>query len=167
MRRTMFMLVVTGTTLALAAGVALAQATTDAGSNTQAIEFFLDKEDPRYQCVGETIHFTGLLHSTDVVTEDATGGVHVVSHWNLIDVQGTGLVSGGQYRLRGTLNGTSRDESGGYTTVQTDEFSSQVIGQGQLPDFRSHFLLHHTINANGDSTAEVFVDTVQCRNTNQ
>jgi hypothetical protein len=166
MRRTMCMLVVMGTTLALAAGVALAQATTFHEVDTQQTEFFLE-EDPENPCVGETIHFTGLIHFTSHTTQDAAGGLHTVTHFNFIDVQGTGLVSGGQYRLPQALNGTIHSNAGGFPIVQTEEVSGQVIGQGQLPDFRSHFLLHITINENGDSTAEVLRVTAQCRNTNQ
>jgi len=166
MRKTLLLLTTMTLTLLLAAGVALAQATTFHESETQSTEFFLE-EDPENVCVGETIHFTGLIHFTNHITQDASGGLHTVTHFNFIDVQGTGLVSEGQYRLPQALNGTIHSNSGGFPIVQTEEVSSQVIGQGQLPDFRSHFLLHITINENGDSTAVVDGATAECRNGSQ
>jgi hypothetical protein len=72
MRRTMFMLVVMGTTLALAAGVALAQEDPRPGAETSrgTVEFGLLAED----CAGETILITGKLNSVFHLTENPAGG---------------------------------------------------------------------------------------------
>jgi hypothetical protein len=161
MRRTMFMLVVMGTTLALAAGVALAQATTETIVDTQPVEFVVAED-----CAGEEIQFSGQIHSVFHITQDAAGGTHVAAENNL-NVQGTGLVSGGQYRMLATILSTQHINSGGFPIVFTTEGSGKVIGKGQLPDFMAHSVVHFTINENGTVTAEVLQVKFECRNGSQ
>jgi hypothetical protein len=163
MRRTMLMLVIMGTTVALAAGVALAQATTETIEDKQTIEFGLD-ENP---CIGEPVHFSATLHSVFHITQDAAGGFHVATEFNLANVEGTGAVSGGQYRAPTVVHSTFHSNSGGFPIIVTETSEANIIGEGQLPDFTSHFLVHLTINENGTVTAEVLRVREECRGGSQ
>jgi hypothetical protein len=86
-------LAVVGTTLALAAGMALAQATTDTFNEKVPLDQVVDNP-----CTGEQIRVTGALHILFHVTEDANGGLHVQTHFQPRGVSGTGLESGTRYR---------------------------------------------------------------------
>jgi hypothetical protein len=160
MRRTMCMVVVMVTTLALAAGAALAQATTETIEDTTPLEFTLDQSP----CAGELIHVSGQLHTVSHVTHDATGVMHAESHFNHVNVQGTGLVSGGQYRVIATQQATAHGDFEEYPIRYTLQETSNVIGQGQLPDFMLHLTYHVVINEDGTVTMEVINFRAECRN---
>jgi hypothetical protein len=162
MRRTMFVLVVMGTTLALAAGVALAQATTETIEDTQPVEFEVFND-----CSGEWVLFSGQFHSISHITQDAASGIHVVGEFNSANLQGTGLESGGQYTAQMSGRFIEHRNSGGFPIVLTTETTGNVIGQGQLPDFKAHFLLRITINENGTVTAEILRVRFECSNGSQ
>jgi hypothetical protein len=163
MRKTLLLLTTMTLALLLAAGVALAQATTETISETQQVDFTLDGNE----CIGEPVHFTGKLHLLIHITEDAAGGMHTAIELNFTNVKGTGAVSGGQYTAPTIGTTTLHSNSGGFPIVQTVTEKSIVIGQGQLPDERTHLVFHITINENETVTAEILKATAECRNGSQ
>lgn len=88
-------------TLALAAGMTLAQATTDTSNERVPLDLTVDNP-----CTGEPLYLTGELHILFQFTEDANGGVHVQTQFQPQGASGTELVSGEQYRGVGV----TRDE---------------------------------------------------------
>ena len=163
MRKTLLLLTTMTLTLLLAAGVALAQATTETFSETHQVEFTLDGNE----CIGEPVHFTGQLHLLIHITEDAAGGMHTAIEENFTNVKGTGAVSGGQYTAPTIGTTTLHSNSGGFPIVQTVSEESIIIGEGQLPDERTHLVFHLTINENETVTSEFLKATGECRNGSQ
>jgi hypothetical protein len=112
-------------------------------------------------CNGEVIEFAGFLHSLAVVTPDGSGGFHVVSHYNLT-VRGVGQTTGATY----IANEASSDAFGAkppYPARETFTLHTNVIGQGQAPDFRQHATFHVTVNAKGELTASIDRFRATCR----
>jgi hypothetical protein len=159
MRRTMFMLVVMGTTLALAAGVALAQSSSGAETSRGPIEFVLDSTD----CAGETIVVTGKLNSVFHVTENPDGSLHVNTHFNFANVRGIGQVTGVEYRVPTVINSTQNLTSAGQL-ISTDVSMALTIGQGQVPDQLATAVVHFTVHEDGTVTSEVVHFRFECRN---
>jgi hypothetical protein len=152
MRRTMIMLVFMGTTLALAAGVALAQDTRGADVSHGPIDFGLDATD----CAGETIHLSGQLNSVFHVVERADGFFHVNTHFNFANVKGIGEETRVQYRVPTTVNSTQHITPGEYPIIVSTEVTmSMTIGQGQAPDQQATTVIHSIINEDGTATVEV------------
>jgi hypothetical protein len=156
MKRLVLSLVVVGTTLALAAGMALAQAATDTFNETVPLDEIFDNP-----CTGEPVHLTGELHILFHVTEDANGGFHVQTHFQPQGVSGTGLVSGEQYRGVGV----TRDEF--YfppeelrETTFIDRF--YFVSKGPSENMLATTTTHVTFNANGEPTAELFRLEIKC-----
>jgi hypothetical protein len=158
MRRTMFMLVFLGTTLALAAGVALAQDSRGAETSRGEIGFTLDATD----CAGELIHLTGRLNSVFHVVEDEDGFFHVNTHFNFSDVKGIGEVTGVTYRVPTVINSTSHVTSAGQL-ISTETTMSLTVGQGQAPDQHTTVVLHIVIDEDGTPRVEVAEFRFECR----
>ena len=149
MKRLVLSLAVVGMTLALAAGMALAQA----NSFTSSVKVPLDEifDNP---CTGEPVHFTGELHILFHQTEDANGGFHVQTHFQPQGVSGTGLLSGEQYRGVGV----TRDETY-FPPGEFREFTYvnrfYMISAGPSDNMLETATIHVTFNANGEPTAEL------------
>jgi hypothetical protein len=158
MRKTLLLLTTMALALLLAAGVALAQATTQHINQTLPVDFAVDDQE----CSGELIHFTGQLHAVFHITNDAAGGIHAAAQFTFADVKGIGEVSGGEYRLPTTATSTFHTNSEGFPIIATEHSTSNVIGQGQLPDSKAHLLIHFTINENETVTAEVVQARFEC-----
>jgi hypothetical protein len=118
---------------ALVAGTALAQAQTERFQITEPLEFVAEATD----CTGEDILFEGVLHTNIVVTTN--GNVrHVVSRNNAIDLTGTGLETGDEYRL--TLGGSlTENQIKGDRYVYAEEGHSVLISEGDSSNQRTHY----------------------------
>jgi hypothetical protein len=149
MKRLVLSVAVVGTTLALAAGMALAQATTFTSNEKVPLDQIVDNP-----CTGELLHLTGELHMLFHVTEDANGGFHVQTHFQPQGVSGTGLVSGEQYRGVGV----TRNEIY-FAPGEVREFTSvnrfYMISAGPSDNMLETATIHVTFNANGEPTAEL------------
>jgi hypothetical protein len=150
-KRLVLSLAVVGTTLALAAGMALAQATTDTFNEKVPLDQIVDNP-----CTGEPLHLTGELHILFHVTEDANGGLHVQTHFQPQGVSGTGLLSGEQYRGVGVTRDEFYFPPGEF---REREFTSvnrfYMISAGPSDNMLETATIHVTFNANGEPTAEL------------
>ena len=156
MKRIVLLLAVVGTTLALATGMALAQATTDTYNETVPVDVIFDNP-----CNGEPLHITGEIHILYIVTEDANGGIHIQMQIQPQEYTATGLVSGEQYRGVGV----SRDE--GYIAPGTVRELTHVnhfsmISEGPTANFLQGVTIHHTFNAKGEPTADILSLNFYC-----
>jgi hypothetical protein len=156
MRRTMFLLVFMGTTLALAAGVALAQGAET--SRAPIDPFVLVSED----CAGETILVTGKLNSVFHVVEDEAGGLHVNTHFNFANTEGVGQVTGVTYRVPTTVNSIQTLTQPGQL-ISTDVSMSLIVGQGQVPNQLATAVIHFVIAPDGTPKAEVVHFRFECQ----
>jgi hypothetical protein len=145
MRRTMYMLVFMGTTLALAAGVALAQG---AETTRGPVDFTLESTD----CAGELIH----------VMEDEDGSFHGNSHFDFANVRGIGELTGVTYRVPTTVNSTQGFTSAG-RLISTEVSMSLTVGQGQAPNQQATAVIHFVGAPDGAVTTEVLQFRFECR----
>jgi hypothetical protein len=161
MRRTMFMLVFVGTTLALAAGVALAQDSRGAETSRGEVGFTLEAFD----CAGEAIDVTGKLNSVFHIVEDEDGFFHANTHFNFANVKGIGQDTGVVYRIPTVINSTQNVTSGEYPiTITSEVVLSLTVSQGQeAPDFQSTAVIHSVIHEDGTVTGEVTEFRFVCR----
>jgi hypothetical protein len=116
-------------------------------------------------CNGDQVTFSGTMHVTNQVTNDASGGFHLKTHVNYQDVSGTGTPSGNSYRVGTVSNETLNDPDGGQsemTVIQT----VKLITQGPSLNYFVHFVFHVTVNANGETTSTVDETRIECRGNN-
>jgi hypothetical protein len=158
MRRTMFMLVVMGTTLALAAGVALAQGQGAETSRGPIDDFVLSAED----CAGETILVRGKLNSVFHIVEDEDGFLHVNTHFNFAHTEGVGQVTGVKYVVPTTVHSIQTLTQPGQL-ISTDVSSSLTVSQGQVPNQLATAVIHFVIDPDGTVKAEVVEFRFECR----
>ncbi len=110
---------------------------------------------------GEMVHRTGDLHSLFHVTEDESGGFHMVSHSQPQGVSGIGLTSGDKYQGTGVTRSTSNFNVFPYNDTFINNF--RIIGQGPGNNYTIHHNTHITINANGELTAYVDNFKAECK----
>jgi hypothetical protein len=155
-KRLVLSLAVVGMTLALAAGMALAQATTFTSNEKVPLDQIA--ENP---CTGELVQFTGELHVLLHSTVDANGGLHVQEHFQPQGALGTGLVSGEQYRGVGVTRNEAYIPPGGLReTTFIDRF--YFVSPGPSDNMLATTTIHVTFNANGEPTAELFRLDIKC-----
>ena len=147
-------------TVALTAGVALAQAETETfhirGTSTFTVE------NP---CTGEEILFEGKFHNPQHTTLNESG-YHFVTRGMVIDVTGTGLQTGDKYRFinAGGIVGYSEieDEVGGLN-VNNYEGIFMVVSEGASPNFLMHLLYKVTFDtADGQPGLAFTAETIGC-----
>lgn len=109
--------------------------------------------------VGETVHLTGSLHVASTVTTDASGGLHLTTHFNPQGVTGVGLTTGAKYQGTGvTLSNFNL--GAGLQVTQVNNF--RLIGMGGAPNLSVHAVTVFTANANGVVTASFDKLSVTC-----
>ena len=117
-------------------------------------------------CGEELAQIQGTLHTVAHTTIDATGVRHIRGHFNE-QGQGEGTISGDKYvfhdvfNLRENLTG---DEPGDHVTFTVTE-TAKLIRQGSTTptdDQQVKSLVHVTINANGEVTADVVKIEFEC-----
>jgi hypothetical protein len=110
--------------------------------------------------LGETVALSGELHELFHVTISLGGNVVVKTFDNPQGVTGVGLTTGAQYQATGVTQ-----EIFSLRVGATDTFVNEfhVIGQGPDNNFVVREVLHLTINANGELTAQIDNFSVECR----
>jgi hypothetical protein len=157
MRRIVLVLASVMTALALATGVALAQAVTY--TNSVRVPINLADINP---CTGDGVYLTGYLHILTHTTVDEQGGVHVLSHFNPQQVSGTST-SGIEYRGVGKTTTQFNQLSGGLPVTFTYVNTFNLISTDATENVLVHQTYHITINENGEVTAEVVDFSTECR----
>ncbi len=160
MKRLVLSVAVVGMTLALAAGMALAQATTE--KFNERIPFSGVLFNP---CTGEEVLFEGTQHLLFHRTEDASGGFHFKGHGNF-QLKGESA-SGAKYVAHGISNDHIKfdvfsESAGNFTFPQTLQFIRQGSETAE-DDFQQKVLFHVTVNANGEVTSLVDQFESECK----
>ena len=160
MKRLVLSVAVVGMTLALAAGMALAQATTDTFHDRTR---FTDEHfNP---CIGEVVPVEHFQHLVFHRTADAGGGFHFKGHLNsqLKGEEG----SSAKYVVHAISNDQENfdvfsESAENFTLTATFQFIRQGSETAE-DDFQAKVLWHVTVNANGDVTSEVFEVEEECK----
>jgi hypothetical protein len=159
MKRLVLSLAVVGAILALAAGIALAQATTDTFHETEPVDQVFDQP-----CVAEPqeqIRLTGEVHILTHVTEDANGGLHVLQHSQFNRLSGTGLESGTRYRGVGVIRDETYIAPGGPREF-TGVARFHLVSAGPSDNLLVFVTAHTTFNANGEPSVNFQRIVVKC-----
>jgi len=108
---------------------------------------------------GETVHLEGYIHNVFHITENQNGYT-VFQTTNPQGISGYGLTTGDSYQGTGVTRFVTHSDD-----VLTDTFENnfRIIGQGNGNNFLVHTTSHFTTNANGDLTANVFLDRIECK----
>lgn len=106
------------------------------------------------------IDLTGEVHAVFSVTVDANGGVHISTHFNNVGVSGIGLTTGDRYHAAGPNHFVSNSRGTQNELTFVNDFLLVAPGSGN--NLRIHELVHVTVDANGEITAEVNSLAVDC-----
>jgi len=109
---------------------------------------------------GELVDLIGVVQAVFSVTPDASGGQHVATHVNLAGVSGIGLTTGNKYQASQADSFVSN--SGGTATEFTLVNNFLMTAPGPGNNLRVHELVHVTVDANGNVTAEIENITIDC-----
>jgi len=112
---------------------------------------------------GDVMFVSGTLHILTHVTLNASGGLTMKQHHQGQGVTGVGMVSGAQYQTTGVTQFTATDNGPGpqFEFTYIDNF--HMISTGTTPNFDVHVTIHTTINNNGEVTATVENESIECR----
>lgn len=116
-------------------------------------------------CLGERITVDGIQHIVGRFTTDASGKLHFGFSRNTRG-KGIGQVTGDTYLLMDTVSRASLEITPGEPRVFTEGYRSILMHHGEeLPndDTVIHFLSKLTVTANGDVTAAIEIQSVECR----
>ena len=144
-RATLFGMVVTVALLVATAGMAFGQAQPETYIDVR-IPDAISLTNP---CNGERVELSGFGYSTAHGTTNPDD--LVVSELSMVHLHftGTGSETGARYTANIRFNGAT---GGDHASWYRD--SVQVIGAGKVPDFKISILVHLTVNAAGELTAE-------------
>src|SRR5215211_319782 len=137
---------------------------TSVGAETEYNEniIFTDDFDG---CLGERITVDGIQHIVGRFTRDANGKLHFGFSRNTRG-KGIGQETGDTYLLMDTVSRTSLEITPSEPRVFTEGYRSILMHHGEeLPndDTIIHFLSRLTVNANGEVTAAIEIQSVECR----
>ena len=116
-------------------------------------------------CLGERITVEGIQHIVGRFTRDASGQLHFGFSRNTRG-KGVGQVTGDAYLLLDTVSRASLEITPGEPRVFTEGYRSILMHHGEaLPndDTVIHFLSRLTVNANGEVTSVIEIQSVECR----
>ena len=116
-------------------------------------------------CLGERITVDGIQHIVGRFTRDASGKLHFGFSRNTRG-KGIGQTTGDTYLLLDTVSRTDLEITPGEPRVYTEGYRSILMHHGEeLPndDTVIQFLTRLTVNANGEVTTAIEIQSVECR----
>ena len=156
----MIRVVVVAVLAALFAAVTAPRGSADAVVTTinATVPFSAVFDDP---CTGEPVTLTGNLHVLIHITQNAAGGFEAKEHFQPQGIAGVGA-SGTEYQGTGVTQDATEDSPGPqFDSTFINNF--RIISHGTSSNYTAHDTVHVTFNANGDLTAVVANDSVECQ----
>jgi hypothetical protein len=157
MRRIMLLvtvgLIMATMVVAALAGPVFAQAETDTIKETHPVS--TATENP---CNGEIVRITG--EQTTVSHFTANDNTLVGVNISRTELSGTGDETGAEYKV--LFRGSSASTLGPVGTTQTSVTRAQIMGAPDAPNFSVYFIVHTTVNANGEVTSEFSFSDLKC-----
>ena len=164
-RRKMLQSLLTGCALALCLGRTSpirAGAVTDTTNIQVPIEPFIANVPCANGGAGEDISLTGTLHILIHTTQGPNGKLTVKEHFQPQGVSGVGLITGDVYRATGVSQDiTNANVKKGETFTSVNNF--RMIGPGRNNNLLVHDVIHTTIHPDGTVTADVDLESFECR----
>jgi hypothetical protein len=109
---------------------------------------------------GEVVVLDGTLHVLFHETFNDAGVAVFKGHFQPQRLTGYGLTTGDRYQGTGVTQDITVLRDNGVSFSFNNNY--RIIGQGPGNNFTVHTVEHVTVNANGELTAEVVVDRVDC-----
>ena len=109
----------------------------------------------------EFINVSGNLHMLTEVTENASGGYHLVILHNPQGITGYGQTTGDEYQ--GTGSTLTETNISGLPSQYTYVNNFRIIGHNTGNNYLIHETTHVTINAQGETTADVNDVSITCK----
>jgi hypothetical protein len=136
--------------------------TPSAGAVTQNVKIPAEDFPAANLCNGDQLQLQGTLHFVQQ-GEPVEGAPrqHVVGHLNSQRLTGIGVPSGQRYNVDFITNNIFNARVDG-ANVTTIEAMMNVVSLGSGENFQIQTVLHVTINANGDTTAQFQNFHVHC-----
>jgi hypothetical protein len=116
-------------------------------------------------CSGERITVDGVQHIVGRFTRDSNGKLHFGFTRNTIG-KGIGQVSGASYIMTDSVTRSSLEISPGEPLVFMEGYRTILSRRGEEvsgDDTIIHFLSKITVTANGEVSAEIAIQSVECR----
>jgi hypothetical protein len=110
-------------------------------------------------CNGEIVDISGVLHEVIDKTVSDSGNIHLSVHFNAQGVSGVGETTGANYSFSDSVNEHLTFAGASNETIS---HTLHVVGQGGVPNFDFHFLVHFTVNADGTVTSSFDNFTTTC-----
>jgi hypothetical protein len=136
--------------VAVLAAVAMTAAAAAQGENTFRNRF----EEPAIlfnPCVPEDIPGVIRVHEVEYTTQTGSGNLQRYFHTNLI-FHGVGAVTRAKYSINHASDQHIKSSANGASN-ETFTLHFSVIAQGSVPDIPFRFVIHVTVNANGEVTS--------------
>jgi hypothetical protein len=116
-------------------------------------------------CLGERITVDGIQHIVGRFTRDSNGKLHF-GFTRDTRGKGIGQLTGDTYNMIDTVSRTILEVTPGESRVFSEGYKTLLMHQGETSsndDTVIHFLSTVTVSANGDVTAEVAIQSVECQ----
>jgi hypothetical protein len=116
-------------------------------------------------CSGERISVDGVQHIVGRFTKDGNGKLHFGFTRDTIGT-GIGQISGDKYVLTDAVARSSLEIVPGQSQTFLEQYHSRLIRQGEAfaaDDTLIHFLSKITLNADGEVTASIEIQKVECK----
>lgn len=117
-----------------------------------------------FDICGETlVHTSGNLHIKFTYTEN-DNRISGSAHFQPQGAKLVGTVSGNEYVGTGiTRDNFSEPVGDNGATTFTFVNNFRIIGKGDAPNFLEHGVTHITLNADGELTADVHLESAECK----
>ncbi|MFK4998946.1 hypothetical protein ACI2OX_21585 [Bacillus sp. N9] len=102
------------------------------------------------------------LHGIVLLTFDRAGGIHVTIRFNAHSTA-IGLSTGTEYIINEINTVEHKNLKFPFPINITQPFQQQIISKGSAPNQRIKSLLHVTIDANGNTTANIDNVEIVCK----
>ncbi len=112
-------------------------------------------------CTNELVVFDVTFHVLESVTVDANGGTHIKLLVQGTQVVGVGQTSGTAYTGKNMFTETDYISADG-TQVVTFVRPFHLVSQGSTDNRLRNILIRFTVNANSDTTVDIFFDSPTC-----
>lgn len=106
-------------------------------------------------CTNEDVAYSGTIEVVMDVWVDANGNTHLRTKTPQVNVTGVGLTTGNDYRVQSGGQIVENTTAEGRPWESSTVIRMGLIGAGPAPNERVLVMFHQTVNADGNTTAEI------------
>lgn len=114
-----------------------------------------------FLCNGEFLELEGTWKIVTNLVFAADGSIHLTENWS---IKASGIGSfGNEYKLNYSDNFHVNQAFFGFPFNVTNAFNFNIIGKGSAPNLKQQAVIHTTVNANGEITADFEKGQFTCK----